>query len=197
MIQTGLATKTGSYIDVGLRSLRWLMSIQSAPQGHFRPIGGKSFGNSRQMPEAFDQQPVEAAAAISACLAAFRAGGDEEWSEGAKRAFAWFTGENDLGIGLIDPDTGSCLDGLHPDRANENKGAESVLSYLLGLQEIRQFQSSLTTDHTAPTSRLARPPGTTFIPQTSVRKFIASIPLRESAELVSAAGPDEGRRPAL
>ena len=56
------------------------------------------------------------------------------------RAFGWFLGENDLQTALIDPDTGSCSDGLHPDRPNENKGAESVLSYLLGLVEIRQFK---------------------------------------------------------
>jgi hypothetical protein len=28
---------------------------------------------------------------------------------------------------------------LHPDRANENRGGESVLSYLLSLAEIRQL----------------------------------------------------------
>ena len=32
---------------------------------------------------------------------------------------------------------GSCRDGLHPDRANENRGGESVASYLLGLAEMR------------------------------------------------------------
>jgi hypothetical protein len=197
MIQTGLATKTAPYVDVGLRSLRWLMSIQKAPQGHFRPIGSESFGNFRQTPEAFDQQPVEVAATISACLAAFRADGDEEWSEGAKRAFAWFTGENDLGITLIDPDTGSCSDGLHPDRANENKGAESVLSYLLGLQEIRQFKSVAPTDHIAHAAMLVPTIGHDANPQTPLGKFIASIPLRESSELISAAGPGEGRRQAL
>ena len=56
------------------------------------------------------------------------------------RAFGWFLGENDLHTTLIDPDTGSCLDGLHPDRPNENKGAESALSYLLSLLEISQFK---------------------------------------------------------
>ena len=30
-------------------------------------------------------------------------------------------------------------DGLHPDRPNENRGAESAVSYLLGLAEMRQF----------------------------------------------------------
>ncbi|MGA9893805.1 MAG: hypothetical protein WBQ55_15955, partial [Xanthobacteraceae bacterium] len=43
---------------------------------------------------------------------------------------------------LTDPETGSCLDGLHPDRCNENKGAESVLSYLLSLVEIRGLKRS-------------------------------------------------------
>ncbi len=60
----------------------------------------------------------------------------------AMRAFDWFLGENDLQTALIDPDTGSCSDGLHPDRPNENKGAESVLSYLLGLVEMRQFMAT-------------------------------------------------------
>ena len=141
LIQTGLATRTPSYVEAGLRSLRWLMALQTAPSGCFRPVGTKSFGRSRQTPEAFDQQPVEAAATISACLAAWRADRGAEWPAGAMRAFDWFLGENDLQTTLIDPETGSCSDGLHPDRANENKGAESALSYLLGLVEITAVQA--------------------------------------------------------
>jgi hypothetical protein len=55
------------------------------------------------------------------------------------RAFAWFLGDNDLEVPLVDVATGSCRDGLHPDRANENRGAESVVCYLLGQAEIRQL----------------------------------------------------------
>ena len=58
---------------------------------------------------------------------------------GAMRAFRWFLGDNDLAVPLVDPATGACSDGLHPDRSSENKGAELVLSYLLGLSEIRRF----------------------------------------------------------
>src|SRR5207247_5021616 len=47
--------------------------------------------------------------------------------------------DNDLAWPLVDLATGSCSDGLHPDRPSENKGAESVLAYLLGLTEIRRF----------------------------------------------------------
>ena len=73
LIQTGLTTQTPPYVEVGLRSLRWLMSLQTTSSGYFRPVGTKSFGRLRQKPEAFDQQPVEASATISACLAAWRA----------------------------------------------------------------------------------------------------------------------------
>jgi glycosyltransferase involved in cell wall biosynthesis len=140
LILTGLTTLTPSYVEVGLRSLRWLMTLQTTSSGYFRPVGTKSFGRLRQRPEAFDQQPIEASAMISACLAASRVDDGAEWREGAIRAFGWFLGDNDLKTGLIDSDTGSCSDGLHPDRRNENKGAESVLSYLLGLVEIRQLK---------------------------------------------------------
>jgi glycosyltransferase involved in cell wall biosynthesis len=139
LIVTGAATQTPRYVDAGLRSLRWLMAQQTASQGHFRPVGTAGFGEQRQHPRAFDQQPVEATASIAACLAAWRADGDTEWTAVARRAFGWFLGSNDLSVALADPHTGSCRDGLHPDRANENRGGESVLSYLLALAEIRQL----------------------------------------------------------
>jgi hypothetical protein len=139
LMMTGMATQTPAYVDAGLRSLRWLMTQQTTPAGHFRPVGTAGFGELRQHPRAFDQQPVEATATIAACLAAWRADGDAEWKALATRAFAWFLGSNDLSVALADPQTGSCRDGLHPDRANENRGGESVVCYLLGLAEIRQL----------------------------------------------------------
>ena len=142
LIQTGLATHTPRYVEIGLRSLRWLMSLQTTATGYFRPVGSKSFGKIRHRPDAFDQQPVEACATISACLAAWRVDKGAEWLAGATRAFGWFLGENDLQTAIIDTDTGSCSDGLHPDRPNANKGAESVLSYLLGQVEMRQFMAT-------------------------------------------------------
>src|SRR6185369_15856081 len=116
-----------------------MMTRQTTPAGHFRPVGTAGFGELRQLPRAFDQQPVEATATIAACLTAWRADGDAEWKALATRAFTWFLGSNDLSVALVDPHTGSCRDGLHPDRANENRGGESVVCYLLGLAEIRQL----------------------------------------------------------
>jgi hypothetical protein len=139
LIATGISTGTPAYVEAGLRSLRWLMTLQTTPAGLFRPVGTDSFGDRRKQPQAFDQQPLEATATISACLAAWRADGDPEWKDDALRVFAWFLGRNDLSLPLVDLETGSCRDGLHPDRPNENRGGESVISYLLGLSEIRQM----------------------------------------------------------
>jgi hypothetical protein len=139
LLVTGIATGRSDWIAAALRSLRWLMSIQRAPSGHFRPIGSDSFGRLRELPQPFDQQPLEATATISACLAAASVDGEVEWWAAARRVFDWFHGRNDLSVSLVDLDTGACRDGLHRDRANENRGAESVVSYLLSLAEIRHL----------------------------------------------------------
>jgi glycosyltransferase involved in cell wall biosynthesis len=139
LIVTGTSMGVQHYIEAGLKSLRWLMALQTAPEGFFRPIGNESFGERRRQPRAFDQQPLEATATISACAAAWQAEGDVPWKAHIARVFGWFLGDNDLGVPLIDTETGACRDGLHPDRANENRGGESVVCYLLSLAEIRQL----------------------------------------------------------
>ncbi len=139
LIVTGVATNDPFCVTAGLRSLRWLMTLQTAPNGCFRPVGSQSFGAELRAPRPFDQQPLEATATISACRAAWRADADPRWRADALRAFSWFLGRNDLAISLVDVETGSCSDGLHPDRANENRGAESVVSWLLALTEIREL----------------------------------------------------------
>jgi glycosyltransferase involved in cell wall biosynthesis len=138
LIVTGLALGASEYVEAGLRSLRWLMTLQVTEAGHFRPIGTDSFRDRRSPPEAFDQQPLEAAATISACLAAWLVDNDDAWRAEAARTFDWFLGGNDLDIPVVDVETGSCRDGLHRDRPNENCGGESVLAYLLSLAEMRQ-----------------------------------------------------------
>jgi len=141
---TGRSCGSRDLIDAGLRSLRWLLERQTAPEGHFRPVGTQGFLlASRETPPCFDQQPVEACATIAACLAASFVDPSPSWHVEAHKAFAWFTGANDLGLPLVDIATGSCCDGLHPDRVNENRGAESLLSYLLSLSDMQQFERDL------------------------------------------------------
>ena len=140
MILAGKATGTEAYLDAGLRTLDWLTRRQISPAGLFRPVGTEAFHDIRSAGNGFDQQPLEATASIAASLSALRLTNDSRWRAEAYRAFAWFFGANDLSQPLVDPETGSCRDGLHPDRRNENRGGESVVSYLLALADIRQLE---------------------------------------------------------
>ncbi|MDB5540915.1 MAG: glycosyltransferase [Devosia sp.] len=140
LIVCGRSTGLPGYAEAGLRTLDWLVHQQTSPTGLFRPVGTEGFADVRLPPKAFDQQPVEAAATIAACLEAWKTTGDERWRAAGRRAFAWFRGSNDLGKPLVDVETGSCKDGLHPDRPNENCGGESVVSYLLGLADMRRLE---------------------------------------------------------
>jgi hypothetical protein len=123
--------------EAGIRSLEWLMSIQRTPDGYFAPIGTNGFFDRGMTAAVFDQQPVEACATVSACMQAFRTTGEHRWTEHARSAFTWFLGQNQLQQPLYDPLSGGCRDGLHADRMNENEGAESTLSFLLALMDMR------------------------------------------------------------
>jgi len=131
LLRAGQVLDDEAMIRDGLRSLEWLCGMQTGVGGVFRAVGTVNFGRPMTVEEPFDQQPLEAAATIDACTAAFAASGDARWLGEARRAFDWFLGGNDLGVPLGDPLTGDCYDGLTPSGPNHNRGAESVLSFQL------------------------------------------------------------------
>src|SRR5260221_4728 len=139
LIRAGMRAANQEMVSAGLEALDWLVTIQRCEvKGHFVPIGSQGFYSKKTEKARFDQQPIEACAVVSACLQAYRASGKGRWRKEAWSAFNWFLGDNDLQIALFDPTTGGCRDGLHPDRANENQGAESTLSFLMALLEMRK-----------------------------------------------------------
>jgi glycosyltransferase involved in cell wall biosynthesis len=143
LLLVGATCSDDRLISAGLESLDWLLGTQRCPtNGHFVPIGSQGFYRQHGEKARFDQQPIEAAGAVSACLEAYRATGDRRWRSEAWSAFNWFLGHNDLQLPLYDSATGGCRDGLHPDRANENQGAESTLSFLMALLEMRSLEES-------------------------------------------------------
>jgi glycosyltransferase involved in cell wall biosynthesis len=143
LIRAGMRAANEEMVSAGLEALDWLVTIQRCDvKGHFVPIGSQGFYSKKTEKARFDQQPVEACAVVSACVQAYRATGKGHWRKEAWSAFNWFLGDNDLQIALYDPTTGGCRDGLHPDRANENQGAESTLSFLMALLEMRKLEKT-------------------------------------------------------
>ena len=126
--------------DVALSSLEWLTKIQQSKEGFFEPIGSNGFYRRGGQRAYFDQQPIEAYGMILACLEAYRYTNENRWYKEAQRAFEWFLGHNSGRLPIYDPVTGGCYDSLHSDRVNENQGAESTLSFLLSLLEMRRAE---------------------------------------------------------
>jgi hypothetical protein len=143
LLMCGQSIPNEAMTAAGLESLTWLTSVQRSAAGHFVPIGSNGFYERGGERARFDQQPVEAQAMVSACLEAYRLTDDKRWRKEARRAFEWFLGRNDLNLPIYDPTTGGCRDGLHPDRANENQGAESTLAFLQSLLELRLAENTL------------------------------------------------------
>ncbi|MCI0699115.1 glycosyltransferase family 4 protein [candidate division KSB1 bacterium] len=145
LLVCGQSISNTAMTEAGLKSLSWLADLQRAEaEGrHFVPIGSNGFYEQGGERAWFDQQPVEAQAMVSACLEALRITADKRWRKEARRAFEWFLGRNDLNLPIYDPTTGGCRDGLHPDRPNENQGAESTLAFLQALLELRLAENTI------------------------------------------------------
>ena len=130
LIEAGRITGQAEWTLAGLSSLRWIATMQISATGQFRPVGSDTFSHPHEaLP--FDQQPLEAQAAIEAAASAYRADPAQRWIDHARAAYRWFFGGNDRGAVLADLDTGRCRDGITPRGANRNCGAESILAFQL------------------------------------------------------------------
>jgi len=145
LLVSGKSIPNKEMVDAGLESLCWITEIQKSDSAgrHFVPIGSNGFYEKNGKRARFDQQPIEAQAMVSACLEAYRITNDEKWIKEARRSFEWFLGRNDLNLSIYDPVTGGCRDGLHPDRLNENQGAESTLAFLHSLLELKFLENPI------------------------------------------------------
>ncbi len=143
LILTGWRSDNQRMIEAGMDSLKWLVAEQHrGDEEIFVPVGSNGFYIEGNEKARFDQQPVEACATVSACLEVYRLTEESQWLEEARRVFCWFLGKNDLSIPLYDSTTGGCRDGLHPDRVNENQGAESTLSFLMAHLEMQEVKAA-------------------------------------------------------
>jgi hypothetical protein len=136
LIAAGEYLGSPSTEDVGLGLLDWLIDVQTASDGHFSPIGNGWWAREG-VRSRFDQQPIEATALLLAARSAYLATRAERYRTAMERAYAWFVGQNDLGLPVADPERGACRDGLTRHGVNLNRGAESTLMWLMAVEHIR------------------------------------------------------------
>jgi hypothetical protein len=140
LIAAGSRLASSPMLAIGLRALDWLVAAQTAPAGHFSPVGN-GWWSSGGDKSRFDQQPIEATATLLAAEAAFRATGAVTYRDVMERTYAWFLGGNDLGVDVAVPSRGASYDGLTRHGVNGNQGAESTLMWLIALEHIRAMRA--------------------------------------------------------
>jgi len=157
LIVAGAALGRDDMLDAGLESLQWVLDLQTADDGHLSIIGNHGWYRRGGRKARFDQQPIEAKAFAQACLAAATITRQECWTERAQVCFEWFTGRNDIGQSLHNPQTGGCHDGLGEGGVNSNQGAESTLAYLLTVLAMHHYaQAAGGNEHLMPAPGCAR-----------------------------------------
>lgn len=145
LIRAGHLTKRADWLESGIEALRFIVAQQTTAKGQFRAIGSETFTPPHAVTyeaKPFDQQPLEAWAAVEACAAAWHAldaDGEADtdgsaralWRGHAQAAYRWFLGANDRSLALGDLVSGRCRDGITPRGVNANCGAESILAFQL------------------------------------------------------------------
>lgn len=103
-------------------------------KGYLNIVGNRGWWHKESFIPPYDQQPVDAASVVLACLEAYTVTGKKEYIIKAETAYAWYWGKNINNVPLYNEKTEGCHDALVPEGVNLNQGAEAVVSFLMAHQ---------------------------------------------------------------
>lgn len=137
-----LSLSEKKYLDIAKKTCDFL--LRNTYNGkHFSFIGCNGWYVKGQKRAAFDQQPIEAASTVTMLGTAFEATVDQKYLDLQRKAFDWFLGENDLHTAVYNFRTKGCYDALGVGGVNINQGAESMVSFLLGLLNVVESHTKM------------------------------------------------------
>ncbi len=135
LFAAGASLQDSKYIEVAKKTADFLLE-NTFDGDHFSFIGCHGWYERGKARADFDQQPIEAAGTVMMLRAAYDTTKNPKFLTLQRRAFDWFLGANDRRTPLYDFTTKGCSDGLMSGGVNGNQGAESTVSFLLGLLAI-------------------------------------------------------------
>ena len=137
LLRAGSMLGEARVLDSGFQSLAWLNSHIDRGD-HYRFPGHLGWRPGSSIDLSGDEQPLEIRSFVEANAAAYELTGDGMFRARALDAFAWFSGRNRLAAQMVDT-YGGCRDGLGTTSPNENRGAESTLSYVSSYLAVRSL----------------------------------------------------------
>jgi glycosyltransferase involved in cell wall biosynthesis len=133
-------TQNEEYRDIALESLDFLTKEQWNGI-YFELIGNEGWYPKGGDKAFFGQQPVDAGYLVEAYVAASEVSDKNKYLELARHAFEWFLGRNRLNAALYDFADGSVADGIDSNGISANRGAESVVCYLLAVLALSELRA--------------------------------------------------------
>lgn len=106
---------------------------------YFDFIGQDGWYQKGQKKAEYDQQPLEAAAAVDAYVFAASALRKRNYLSQALFAFEWFFGNNRNHRYIYDENTKGVFDGLTKRGVNQNEGAESIVCFLMSCLSLQKY----------------------------------------------------------
>ena len=133
---------TGSerYKKVAAATLNFITKCNFDKKNNYFDFIGQDGWYTKGKPKAnYDQQPLEAAAAVYAYLFASKALHKKTYYNQARLAFEWFFGNNRNRRFIYDENTKGVYDGLTLRGVNQNEGAESIVCFLMSCLSLQNF----------------------------------------------------------
>ncbi|MDP2632414.1 MAG: glycosyltransferase family 4 protein [Candidatus Curtissbacteria bacterium] len=127
-----MITGNEKYKNVASITLKFITNCNYDKQKrYFDFIGQDGWFKKGQKKAEYDQQPLEAAAAVDAYVFAAQALHKKNYLSQALLAFEWFFGNNRNHRYIYDENTKGVFDGLTKRGVNQNEGAESIVCFLM------------------------------------------------------------------
>ncbi|CAN5198117.1 glycosyltransferase family 4 protein [soil metagenome] len=142
LLIAGAVLENEQYTAAGIQTLQFLISKTFST--YYMPIGHTKWYENKQTRSEYDQQPEDPASMILALKTAYTLTHEKVYKILAIKCFSWFLGNNSVKLSLYNEKNGGCFDGLHPDRVNQNQGAESLVSYLMARVMIGEIHENTT-----------------------------------------------------
>ncbi|OGY29421.1 MAG: hypothetical protein A3A61_04090 [Candidatus Woykebacteria bacterium RIFCSPLOWO2_01_FULL_43_14] len=123
-------TQNASSLRVALESLDFLEQ-NSRVRGKPSPVGNKGWYTRGETRATYDQQVIDVTDMVLTYSEAYKISRDPKYLDLAYDWFDWFGGNNLINTPMLSPETGAVYDGLGEGGVSRNKGAESIICYLM------------------------------------------------------------------
>ncbi|KKP34467.1 MAG: Glycosyltransferase [Candidatus Roizmanbacteria bacterium GW2011_GWA2_32_13] len=135
-----MITGNEKYKKVANSTLQFITNCNyNKKRKHFDFIGQDGWYVKGQKKADYDQQPLEAAAAVDAYLFEAQAFHKRDYLKQALLAFEWFFGNNRNHRYIYDKNTRGVFDGLTLKGVNQNEGAESIVCFLISCLSLQHY----------------------------------------------------------